>query len=295
MKHDRPKRKNGFVTKLLLSGMVLVGLAFLADLLLNIDFATGLLKAGPVWVRYIVLLLAVGLCFTGWKEIAPSAVGVMRVPHPTLGIICFGCAIVAGLYAVALLVQYGNQIAVFTHSVSAQKLPIGAFPLGSFFGIMQGLFLCTYAVWMIRLGRQLRSRRRVCPTKSTLPGALALVPFVMDAMYGVLVHPSSLHRLVPFVQVMGALSALLWICVLLHSLYIALLRPWVKWLYLFGLTSFLLCFCFGAGRLAYLVASQDMSFALVLQVLHYCMLGMLAGGTSLAVARVDVAIEKQAL
>jgi hypothetical protein len=131
---------------------------------------------------------------------------------------------------------------------------------------------------------QLITQNVPSPTKSAFWGMLAGLPLILIVIQRIIVNPSGIYRMGSLIKSMGALVILLWFGLLLRSLYIALPRKRVRWLYFLGMLSFLCCTCI---ELPYSVFNMTFSNGSVAQLFEsVCMgsLGLCAACVSVAVA-----------
>ncbi len=257
MKHKLP-------TILILLVMVLVGAMYWVDLTYYTDPVSGFIVRGAVWARYAVAALPLIMCLMGLRTVGPRAISVMRVQNPVLG----GAMVLAAL----LGILYGVFQAL---SGIAQR---GAY------GIVVGLLMVWYGVWMFLAALQLFMQSTPSPTRSAVWGVLAALPFAGITVYRIVMNPSSLYRIAPVVRAFSALFAMLWVGLLLRALYIALPRRRVRWMYLTGVFSFLFSTCLEFPLAIHMQLVGHATEIELLQSLAMASLGLVAGCVSVAIA-----------
>lgn len=270
--------KRSIPTLLIILAILVAGAAYWADLKLFTDPDTGFVTYGSIWVRYIVLLLVpIGIAFTGISSVGPRGLSVFRVKNPFLGVVFLLGAISAmGFGAICMLTAFSQE------------------PLSKFQMIM-GILYLWYGVWMVRSSIQMFTQRVPSPSVSALWGVLAAVPFCMQTIYRVLIKPASLYRMAPTVRIFAALFSMLWFGMLLRGLYIAMVRSRVRWMYLFGLLTFLM----GIMELVqevYTAFYGKLDVYELAQGIHTCIVGVVAVSVSLSIAaQADVKAPKLTL
>lgn len=256
--------KSKLPTILILVVMALIGAMYWVDLAYYTDADTGFITRGPVWVRFLVLLLPLVMAILGLRTVGPRGLSVLRTRNPVLGGLFALAAVLGAVYGVARLVA-------------------GAMGLDAF-GMVLGAFCLWYGVWMFLAAMQLWTQSGPSPTKSALWGVLAALTFCFITVYRILVRPSSLHRVAPLVLAFSALFAMLWFAMLLRSLYIALPRGRLRWMYLLGAFTFLLCACLELPLAVYNLMFDSGTVLELLEALCLAGLGLAAGGVSVAIA-----------
>ncbi|MDL2324475.1 hypothetical protein LJC61_04925 [Ruminococcaceae bacterium OttesenSCG-928-A16] len=265
--------------------MVLTGAAYWADLSLFINPATGFVQTGPLWVRYVVLAAVLVLAAFGLRGVSPHAIGVLRVKNRKLSILFVLAGVsglVFGVFSAALAVP--SLVAVTLDSE-----PVLALVVSVVYQLLLGLLFVWYGIWMLLAARQLQKQSRPSPTQSAGPGMLAAMPFCLQTVYRVLINPSSVYRTANIVHIFTALFSMLWFGMLLRALYIALVRQRVRWMYLFGLVTFLFATCLEfAGALHTIVAGE---FALLPLLEGICtgFFGLTAGVVSISIVSINTA------
>jgi len=256
--------KQRLPTILILLVMVLIGAMYWLDLSYYTDPITGFITHGPIWARYLLLLLPALMCILGLRTIGPRAISVLRTRSRGLG----------GIFAAAgaVGVVYGITQAV----VSLQQPDT--------FHLITGILFIWYGVWMGFTAWQMFTQRAPSPTRSAVWGILAAIPFSLVTVYRILVQPSTLYRVGPLVQAVGALLAMLWFGLLLRSLYIAMPRRRLRWTYLVGVFTFLFCTCLELPYAVYSMTFSSGTGINLFESINMAMFGLVAGCVSVAIA-----------
>lgn len=256
--------KRKLPTILILLVMVLVGAMYWVDLSYYTDPKTGFIVRGTVWMRFIILLLPIFMSMLGLRTVGPKAISVLRVRNKGL-VVLFTLAGLMGL-------GYG-VIMVLTSFV----------PLAPYSIIMGGLYVW-YGIWMALAALQLLVQFAPSPTNSALLGVLAALPFCATTVYRIMVEPSSLYRIGPVVKAFSALCAMLWFGMLLRSLYIALPRKRVRWMYLFGVLTFLFATCLELPLAVFTYRNSGLATMQLLEAVTMGLFGIVAGCVSVSIA-----------
>ena len=244
-----------------LSALVCAGVVYAADLIFWTNPSTGFASEGEAWVRHAVLALLSIVCGFGRSALGPMAVATLRVRSRGLSTMFTLSALMGFLYGAVCLLYWQGQI---------YRAVLGAFNLW-------------YGVWALMVGIQMREQQSPTPTKNVLGGILAAVPFCIQTAYRVLVNPSSLHRMGPFLSILSSLFAMLWMGVLLRALYIALVRVRAKWMYYFGMLVFLFSLL-ELVQTGYSLAKGPVPLPAILESLHMFMFGLVTAGVSVSLA-----------
>lgn len=270
------KRKG--LTIFLIVLMVGGGIWYGYDLYSNFDFASGLFKSGVVWYRYALMLAIALLAVAGVVGVGPYAVGVMRLRHPVLATFFLACGI------------YGFLMGSYGIVLSVQPLQ----PLQLVFAC----FVFVFGVWMVLAAKQLAWQKKPTPTKGAFFGMMAALPLCLLAGGRAMSNPATLHRPLPLINVMSALVAMLWMGTLLHAMYVATVRRRAKVLYVLGLQMFFTGTCLNGAQIIVLLLNGRFSGWEAMQSLLLMLLGLVAGGFSLALvsgepkAEWDIALEE---
>lgn len=258
--------KQKLPTMLILMVMVLVGAMYWVDLSYYTDPVTGFITRGEVWFRYAILALPVLMCLLGLRTIGPKAISVLRVQNRQLGVL-FAIAAVVGI-------AWGGTRIVFSLN------PVNVF------NVILGLVNIWYGVWMFMVCIQMFTQSGPAPTKSATWGLMAAMPFAMTTIQRILVSPSSIYRVGPLLRAVAGLLAMLWVGMLLRSFYIALPRRRVRWLYLFGVLTFLFgtCLEFPLALHSNIFGTTGQGNLELFESLNMGMVGLVAGAVSVAIA-----------
>lgn len=260
--------------------MIFVGVIYWYDLSSFINPVTGFADRFPLWPRYLLAIVAAGLAVVGLRGVSPYAIGLLRIRNIKLALL-FGLAGIAGIVygehsAVESIILY---IGVKNNTTVAQLQGVEIY-----YQIILGLSYIWYGVWMILAAKQLAEQTKPSPTKSAVGGMLAALPFCLQTVYRAIVNPNSIYRLANLINILAALFTMLWFGMLLRALYIALVQRRVRWMYFFGLITFLLSTCLQGTQYIYQLVTQGFSWGVFLQAFNVIMVGLVTGGASLEIA-----------
>ncbi len=256
--------KRKLPTILILLVMVLIGAMHWVDLSYYTDPVTGFVTQGSVWVRYLVLLLPLVMVLLGLRTVGPRALAVLRVRNPVLGALFAVAAIAGGAYGAVAVVSGLAALSAFQ--------------------IVLGALCVVYAIWMVLCAIQMFTQATPAPTGSALPGVFAALPFCILSVYRVMVNPTSLYRVAPLVSALSAIFAMLWVGMLLRSLYIALPHRRVRWMYFFGAFTFLFSTCLELPSAVFSAMFRSFDLPSLLQGVLMGTLGLVAGAVSVSIA-----------
>lgn len=244
--------------------MVLLSAMHWIDISYFTDPNTGFVTLGTVWGRYLVLIVPVAMGLAGMRTVGPRAVGVLRLRSPGLAVL-FVLATVVGIAYGGTLIYYGVRTE-------------------EWFDTVMGALFLWYGGWMFCGALQLFVQYAPSPTRSAVWGIFAALPYCLLTIQRVLIKPTSLHRVAPFVRVMAALCAMLWFGMLLRAFYIALTRRRVRWMYLFGILTFLFCTCLDFPQTLHAMMRGTSTPLEMMSAVNTGVFGLVAGCVSVAIA-----------
>lgn len=227
-----------YIAGVLTAGVLFCALRW-ADLALWTDRETGLVTAGPVWARYLILAALAGLALLAGHGAAGSA-GKVSCPRSRKA------ALALSLPAFAAGTLYLAQgVLDLLGAAGVPALAHGALEV-----------LC--ALWLECLGQfwllaGLGSRRRASVPPPALLGVLGSLVFVWDVLASFMTNGSSWHRTIPTAAVWQALAALLLLAAVLRAVCLpGAASP--RSLCRCGLLAWVLCFAWQVPRCALLPA-----------------------------------------
>ena len=228
-----------YIAGVLTAGVLFCALRW-ADLALWTDRETGLVTAGPVWARYLVLAVLAGLALLAGHRSAGPAGEVSRPRTRKAGLALSVPAFAAG----ALYLAQG-----VLDLLGAAGVP----------DLVCGVLEVLCALWLEYLGQYwllagLRSRRRAASAPPpALLGVLGSLVFVWDVLASFMTNGSSWHRTIPTAAVWQALAALLLLAAVLRAVCLpGAASP--RSLCRCGLLAWVLCFAWQVPRCALLPA-----------------------------------------
>lgn len=260
--------------------MVLIGVLYWFDLSHFINPSTGFVDQFPLWIRYLLAVVAVGLAVVGLRGISPYAIGLLRIRNNKMALL-FGLAGIAGIvfgehsFVGNLLLYVGtrNQTVV----LQAQGVDV-------WYQMALGISYMWYGAWMLLAAKQLAEQEKPSPTRSAIGGMFAALPFCLQTVYRAIVNPNSIYRLANLINILAALFTMLWFGMLLRALYIALVHRRVLWMYFFGLVNFFLSTCLQGTQYLHEISVQGFSWSVFLQAFNVIMIGLVTGCVSLEIA-----------
>lgn len=256
--------KRKLPTILILLVMVLIGAMNWVDTSYYTDLTTGFVTRGTVWMRYLILILPLAMALLGLRTVGPRSVAVLRMRNPALGVLFGVCTVTGALYGVV--------------SVLGSLGPFAPFRL------VMGILFIVYAIWMALCAIQMFTQHTPSPTSSAALGIFAALPFCVLAVYRVMVNPTSLYRISPLVLAITAIFAMLWMGMLLRSLYIALTQRRVRWMYFAGVFTFLFATCLELPLAIHTAAFRSFDLVSLLESVAVGALGLVAGCVSVSIA-----------
>lgn len=251
-------------TILILLVMVLLGAMNWVDISYYTNLTTGFVEAGTVWMRYLVLILPLVMALLGLRTVGPHGIAVLRVKSRALGALFVIAAATGGLYGAVSVVSALSPFAVYK--------------------LVLGLLFIVYAVWMVLCAVQMFTQHTPAPTQSAALGIFAALPFCVLAVYRVMVNPTSLYRVAPLVLALAAILGMLWMGMLLRSLYIALNQKRVRLMYFLGVFTFLFATCLELPQAIHTAAFRSFELTALLESVAMAGMGLVAGWISVSIA-----------
>lgn len=224
---------------------LLSGVARAMDLIANTDSATGFLRVGSVVPCYGLLLLcllrilwaahAVPVCPPDGQP--PRAAAWLRGTKPLLLLlsavsILYGCCVLFGLLPGAADGPGGHHARDELLRVMLELLSDK---------ICAALF-AVFGLWCLLLALG-DLRPAACSKRMFGLGIVGSMAFYADTILQFLQRPSSLYRILPVVEILSALSALLFVAALLRALYLPASPFAARSLCRGGLLAFFCCTC----------------------------------------------------
>lgn len=228
---------------------VLLGAARAADLIANTDAKTGFLRFGGVVPRYICMLLCVLLIFLAGHAIPSKQSSGLRAADGTRmrksNFLLIPPAFCCGLYGLVYLLNriFGKPVSAVQASRHA-KDNMALYTLWQIaYGVRAALFLL-FSIWCLWLFFE-NLTRSPSGKGALVFGTLCSMALYLHTLLCFLERPSSLYRILPVVNILSSLSALLFITALLRALYLPRSPDAARILCRSGLLSFFFCTCLG--------------------------------------------------
>lgn len=201
---------------------VAVGAGWLFDLMRWHDVQTGFVTHSEIWVRYLFCFIPLVL-IVAFSPMATAEYKAMRSEKSTLltGLCTVACVgfVLCGIYRVVQGVL----------AMSITDIVLGA--------------LCAIAgLWLYKWGVFLAGRAET-PTGGVFGGFFMCLYFYATLLQRFLTRPSSLHRIIPVVQVMASMAIVCFIFMLLRGGYLPTEKIKGRGVFIWGQLVFLFAFC----------------------------------------------------
>lgn len=248
-------------TGALVSGLLL-GAARVADLLLNTDAETGFLRSGSILPRYllmlacVLLILLAGHCVPLGQSsgLRPEGAAWMRGGNFLLIPLAFCCE----LYGFLLLLNRLFGVPIQTSSGRHAMDHLLLYHLQQFAeGACAALFVL-FGIWCLLLFFENLTRIPYGAWMAVL-GVLSSTVFYLYTTMRFMERPSSLYRIVPIVDILSALSALLFVTALLRALYLPASLQAARAVCRGGLLAFFFCTCLAVPQTVWAYAKGNES------------------------------------
>lgn len=225
---------------------LLLGAARAADLLLNTDAETGFLHSGSILPRYLLMLACVLLILLAGHSVPlgqptglrPVDAAWMRGGNFLLIPLSFFCELYGFLFLLNHLFGVSNQTASGRHAMDNMHL----YHLQQFADGLRAALFVIFGVWCMLLYFENLIR---IPYAEWMPvlGVLSSAVLYLHTTMRFVERPSSLYRTIPVVDILSALSALLFVTALLRALYLPASLQAARALCRSGLLAFFFCTC----------------------------------------------------
>lgn len=230
---------------------LVLGVARTVDLVLNTDAETGFLYTGSVLARYVallpVLLLAVsaGHAVPRTQRCGLRPVDAEGRPAarwmPGANALLAPLAFCSELYGFLTLFELFYGAAPASSSRHAGDNPLLTLMGRISVGVRAALFVA-FGIWCLLLFLENRARARY--GKWMLPlGVAGSAAFYLHTVLCFVERPSSLHRILPAVEILSALTALQFVAALLRALYLPGSGGAARAVCRSGLLAFFFCTC----------------------------------------------------
>ena len=225
------------------------------DLVNFCDLTTGFVLLGPVWARYLCMAMVLSLGVLASFLAARRPSGLVR-RSMSLGLLC----LLAGGAFAALA---GVQLAALLGGAEADVLETA----------QTVLYLLT-ALWLLLLGISRVAGSTVAPSGSAWTGILGTFAFYLLTVRRFCFNPSGIVRIVPTVQVFGALSALVLLPGAVKAFYLPHL-PGGRGLFFRGYLAFFFCTCLEAPQAVCLYLGGQYTLAQLAEGLALGVIGLI--------------------
>lgn len=222
----------------LLLGSVFLGGWFAADLFRNTSPQTMLIQSGSTALRYILPFFLSAVCVLAGRMIRPNEAlkesAVSRAAAAALSVASASC----GFHMMIQLWEdrepdYGQHRMNLVH-ITGMRFVLG----------LCAVLLVVYAVWNVfflcETGVQGHSMRLM------VPGMAGSAAFFIYVFFIAFAQPVSVYRIGPTMEILSALSALLFTVALLRAAYRPDYSTALRSLFRSGCCAFLFCTCIGA-------------------------------------------------
>ena len=225
---------------------LLLGTARAMDLILNTDAETGFLRSGGIMPRYLLMLACVLLILLAGHFVPPGqptglrpkGAAWMRGSNFLLVPLAFCCELYGFLFLLNCLFGVPVQTSSKHHAMDNMRL----YNLRQFADGARAALFVLFGIWCLLLFFENLTR---IPHGEWMPvfGVLSSVGFYLHTTIRFIERPSSLYRIVLVVEILSALSALLFVTALLRALYLHASLQTARALCRGGLLAFFFCTC----------------------------------------------------
>lgn len=227
---------------LTLAAGIALGALRMADLVLWTDPLTGFCTAGPVWLRYLLMLPAVALALaTGWAiHKKQFFAGIGRVP--CLALVPLALASEVYGFLTILTVAFSAGEPSRSHHMTQLRAVLDA---GS--DLVRAVLFVVFGVWCLLLFMEQYSNH--APHRGMLYlGVAGSAAFYVHTVVRFIVQPASWQRVQPAVEILAALSALLFVTSYLRANYLPGRVGGTRSVCRNGLLAFFFCTCLAAPQ-----------------------------------------------
>lgn len=237
--------KRIYFTGALIAGLLL-GAARLADLVLNTDAETGFLHSGSILPRYLLMLACVLLILLAGHSVPPGQPCGLRPGGAAWmrksNFLLIPLAFCSELYGFLFLLNHLFGVPIQTTSSRHAMDNLRLYYLQQLADGARAALFVVFGVWCLLLFFENLSRISYGKWMLTL-GTLSSTVFYLHTVLRFIERPSSLYRIIPVVDILSALSALLFITALLRALYLPDSLHAARILCRSGLFAFFFCTC----------------------------------------------------
>ena len=263
------------------------GGVFFADYALFTDPSTGFAAMGSVWLRYAFLAL---LLFLIWF----FSLSIRRRSRPERG---YRSRVMTAAFGLQALSFFSSGLLLSVSGVSALlggaalTDPVTGRLTFDIAGLVLSVLYLIAGLWCTACCGCF-AKGRPQPVSGLALGIVATVSFFLLCVKRFVVSPTSIQRVMPTVDILTAMLAMLLCCALLRALYLPEDAREGRKLYFWGLAAFLFCFCLTGAKLLYLLTFDTVSVADAadLPVLTF---GLLGGALAFRMVRVARRIPPQ--
>lgn len=242
---------------------LLLGAARAADLLLNTDIETGFLRSGGILPRYLLLLACVLLILLAGHSVPPGQpsglrpVGAawMRGGNFLLIPTAFCSELHGFLFLLNCLFGVSGQAASGHHAMDNLRL----YYLRQFADGVRAALFVLFGIWCLLLFFENLSR--IPHGNWMMPlGMLSSMAFYLHTAMRFIERQFSLHHIIPVVDILSVLSALLFVTALLRALYLPASPQAARALCRGGLLAFFFCTCLALPQTLWTYVKGSESF-----------------------------------
>lgn len=225
---------------------LLLGAARALDLILNTEAETGFLRSGSILPRYLMMLLCVLLILLAGRSVPlgqscglrPEGEKWMHRTNFLLVPLAFCSELYGFLYLLIRFFGLPIQTSTSRHAMDH----MGLYYLQQFAdGACAALFVI-FGIWCLLLFFE-NITRIPCGRWMLAFGTLCSTVFYLQTILRFIERPSSLYRIIPVVDILSALAALMFVTALLRALYLPDSPPAARLLCRSGLLAFFFCTC----------------------------------------------------
>lgn len=225
---------------------LLLGAARTADLILNTDAETGFLRSGGILPRYLLLLACVLLILLAGRSVPlgqscglrPKDAAWMRGGNFLLVPLAFCCELYGFSFLLNRLPGAPIQTTARRHAMDNMLL----YDMEQFMNGARAALLVLFGIWCLLLFFE-NLAHILCGKWMPRLGMLSILAFYLHAILHFLGLSSGLYRIVPVVDMLSVLSALLFAIAFSRTLYLPDSPYAARVLCRDGLLAFFFCTC----------------------------------------------------
>ena len=266
---------------------LLLGAARAVDLIWNTDAETGFLRSGSILPRYLLMLLCVLLILLAARciplgqpcGVRPKSAAWMQKSNFLL----IPLAFCSELYGLLFLLNrfFGLPIQGTASRHAMDNLTL--YYLRQFADGARAALFVVFGAWCLLLFFE-NLTRMPCGRWMLTLGTLSSTVFYLQTVLRFIERPSSLYRIIPAVDILAALTALLFVTALLRALYLPDSPHAARVLCRSGLLAFFFCTCLALPQTLWQYAMQTETIVSFILAAGFGCLGLVGAACACSAA-----------